>query len=463
MATRPSLRRTSTVKLPPTNAVPVTRTPSLSVRDSHYGSAQRRSTGGLLANLFKPPPRPANTVLHKEIPRVECLVCMNDDLPANKTAKLACGHRMCYACLKRQFQLSVSDPQHMPPTCCTAEHIPLKHVERLLDDKFKKLWNKKYQEYTTENRLYCPTKGCGEWIKPGRIRMDFTYGRKYARCGHCNTKVCVQCNGKFHPRRECPKDEETNQLVQMAKEKGWQRCYSCKALVELKEGCNHMTCRCTAQFCMVCAAPWKTCNCPWFNYSHLDEEDRLNDMRVPYIPQPEIEVVELRAEPVPPAVRRTSTRVRRRGDSSLERAGEALAAHLQAQLMLDPTPTPSEIRRSDPQVQVYGLGNSGSHHMNDSYTMRPLATSAARTAVRNSTPRFFSRRTVRELARPMHSPAPVTASTMAGLSRDGTKRGANRVGTWLNHIELDAEAIATAPRHVEVDEWRVEGSMVGID
>jgi hypothetical protein len=29
--------------------------------------------------------------------------------------------------------------------------------------------------------------------------------------------------------------------VEMAKEKGWQRCYSCKAVVELKEGCNHMT------------------------------------------------------------------------------------------------------------------------------------------------------------------------------------------------------------------------------
>ena len=71
--------------------------------------------------------------------------------------------------------------------------------------------------------------------------MDPTYGRKYARCSSCNTKVCVLCNSKFHTKRECPKDEETNRLVEMAKEKGWQRCYSCKAVVELKEGCNHMT------------------------------------------------------------------------------------------------------------------------------------------------------------------------------------------------------------------------------
>jgi len=37
-----------------------------------------------------------------------------------------------------------------------------------------------------------------------------------------------------HPER-LPKDEETKQIVQMAKQKGWQRCYNCKTMVELKE------------------------------------------------------------------------------------------------------------------------------------------------------------------------------------------------------------------------------------
>ncbi|PSN67268.1 hypothetical protein BS50DRAFT_493300 [Corynespora cassiicola Philippines] len=388
---------------------------------------------------------------------------MADDLPANKTAKLGCGHRMCHHCLKRQFTLSVTDPRHMPPRCCTHEHIPLKHVERLFDDKFKRQWNKKYQEYKTANRLYCPSKGCGEWIKPSKIRMDLTYGMKYARCGRCNTKVCVLCNKKFHTRRECPKDEETNRLVEMAKEQGWQRCYNCKAVVELKEGCNHMTCRCSAQFCMVCAAPWKTCNCPWFDYSHVEDGDRLNDMRVPHAPQRDVvEVVEMAAEPAPPPVRRSSTRSRRTRDRDLERADEALATHLQNQMRLDPNA--SERPRSDPNILAYG--NAGGHHMNDSYAVRPVANTAARAAPRQpQRTSFFGRRLVREPAR---APAPrpvavVTASTMAGLSRDGTKRGANRVGTWLNHVEVDHDAIATAPRGVELDAWSIEGSMVGID
>ena len=95
----------------------------------------------------------------------------------------------------------------------------MKYADRLFDDKFKVQWNKKFQEYTTANRLYCPSKGCGQWIKPSKIKMDPTYGRKYARCSSCNTKVCVLCNSKFHTKRECPKDEETNRLVEMAKEK----------------------------------------------------------------------------------------------------------------------------------------------------------------------------------------------------------------------------------------------------
>ncbi|KAF1947707.1 hypothetical protein EJ02DRAFT_2499 [Clathrospora elynae] len=464
MATRPSVRRTSTIKSPPL--------PSPTPRTQSLRETARRSTGGILSSFFRPPPpRTPIPVVHKEVQRVDCLVCMNDELPINKTVKLACGHRMCHSCLKRQFTLSVQDPQHMPPRCCTAEHIPLKYADRLFDDKFKVLWNRKYQEYTTENRLYCPAKGCGKWIKPSRIRMDLTYGRKYGRCGSCHTKVCVLCNSRFHTKRECPKDEETNRVVEMAKEKGWQRCYSCKAVVELKEGCNHMTCRCTAQFCMVCAAPWKTCNCPWFNYQHIEDEDHLNDMRVPYTQRHhDVEVIEILEQPSPPLARRSSTRTRNRSerDRDLDRADQVLSANLRSQLHLNPTPTASEARRADPAVQVYGLGNSGGHHMNESYAIRAMPTSAARTAARTtSTPRgsfFTSSRRVPAPVTTRTAPAPVvTSSTMAGLSRDGRKVGANRVGTWLSHIQVDAEAINTAPRDVEVDDWRCDGTMIGID
>lgn len=210
--------------------------------------------------------------------RVNCLTCLSDDIPLSQSAKLVCKHRMCHECLRRIFTLSVTDPQHMPPKCCTDAPIPLKHVEAMFDTRFKIKWNQKYQEYTTKNRVYCTAKGCGEWIKPAQIHLDTSgganTGRKYGICGKCKTKVCCTCNGKWHISRECPKDEATKQFAEVAKKEGWKKCYNCSAMVELNEGCNHMTCRCRAQFCMSCGLKWKTCDCPWFTYQAV-EADRL--------------------------------------------------------------------------------------------------------------------------------------------------------------------------------------------
>jgi ariadne-1 len=218
---------------------------------------------------------------------------------------------------------------------------------------------------------------------------------------------------------------------------------------------------------MVCAAPWKTCNCPWFNYQHIEDNDRLADMRVPYTARGQqdiVEVIELPDDPTPPPVRRSSTRARRSGrDRDHDRADEHLASRLQTQLHINPTV--SDLHRGDPAVQVYGLGNATGHHMNDSYAMRPAA-NIARTIPRSSAPRasFFSRRPEKQAAAPVATrQSTAAASAMAGLSRDGTKRGQNRVGTWLSHIAVDEEAINTAPRGVEVDEWRCDGTMIGID
>ncbi|PSK55833.1 hypothetical protein B9Z65_4711 [Elsinoe australis] len=247
-------------------------------------TASRRTSrrqSGLFAPLLRSSTTPAATVPLP--PRlIECLICASDDVPVHKSAKLPCGHRMCHSCLRRIFVLSTTDPAHMPPKCCTADHIPLKHVDALFDNRFKLVWNKKYQEYKTSNRLYCPQKGCGEWIKPSHIHADTRHpSRRYGLCKRCKTRVCATCNNKYHKRRECPNDPDTAAFIATAKDRGWQRCYSCKAMVELKEGCNHMTCRCTAEFCMLCAAQWKTCECPWFNHAAVGEGDRLRDMRVP--------------------------------------------------------------------------------------------------------------------------------------------------------------------------------------
>ena len=229
------------------------------------------------------------------------MTCLSD-APISKTAKLSCGHWMCHSCLRRIFTMSVTDPQHMPPKCCTSDHIPLKHVDKLFDLKFKKTWNQKYQEYTTKNRIYCPAKGCGEWIKPSHIFIDQSGGanggRKYGKCARCRTKVCCTCNGRWHRSRECPKDEATQRFVEVAKKEGWQRCFNCSAMVELKEGCNHMTCRCRAEFCMICGLKWKTCDCTLLPSPPVTQTNQIRPL-VQLHPPPSSRNISRRTRPPP--------------------------------------------------------------------------------------------------------------------------------------------------------------------
>ncbi|KAI7786989.1 hypothetical protein LA080_001781 [Diaporthe eres] len=313
--------------------------------------------------------------------RVECIICM-DDLPSRKTAKLKCGHRMCHSCLKRSFKLSITDPQHMPPKCCTAATIPLKHVDRLFDNEFKRNWNKKFVEYSTRNRIYCPKKGCSEFIRPEDIRQADD-GRKFGKCDKCRTKVCVRCNGRWHSGRDCPKDEDTVRFMAQAKDEGWQCCFRCKAMVELKEGCNHMTCRCGAEFCMICGARWKTCECSWFNYDPA-EDDRLDHMQVP-LPVRDRFGVRPAVEMPPSPTRQArpgpgmSAFPGRRPRSQLyegelqrrmlqEDRDEAYARRLQNWQESEDGPEDDFLGGFG---DIHGLGNAASHHMNDDFRPRP--------------------------------------------------------------------------------------------
>lgn len=361
---RTSLKRSTTTpqaKLPTISEQEIVLTASPTSRRS----SKRDSSTSILGSLWR---RSSTSGVPTPPPKlVECLTCAADDVPSTQSAKLSCGHRMCHDCLKRLFDMSVKDPAHMPPRCCTADHIPLKHVEKLFDLKFKMLWNRKYQEYHTKNRVYCPAPKCGEWIKPSHVHTSG--GRKFAQCPRCNTKVCMSCNSKMHKSRECPKDPEIAKLVAQAKEKGWQSCYNCHALVELKEGCNHMTCRCLAEFCMVCSAKWKTCDCPWFNYTQLPDSDRLREMRVPEPVQNILRRV-MEAGVLGPPPERAPRQPRYQDEMNdrrrQERLDEELARRLQLATLMDPgEDEPNGRQRAD--MEAWGLGNAAGHFMNDDF------------------------------------------------------------------------------------------------
>lgn len=121
-----------------------------------------------------------------------------------------------------------------------------------------------------ESRIFCPNPACGEFI-PKQNKIDPKHPFEVV-CRKCRTKACSTCKRAAHAfGQDCPADWELDAVLQMGEKSGWRRCYKCRTLVELVQGCSHITCRCKAQFCYICGAVWDpVVGCP--NYCNGEEE-----------------------------------------------------------------------------------------------------------------------------------------------------------------------------------------------
>ncbi|KAK1246849.1 hypothetical protein MKX08_000651 [Trichoderma sp. CBMAI-0020] len=186
---------------------------------------------------------------------VECVSCL-DDIPVKDTVKVPC-HSYCRDCFARLVSAAVQYEQQWPPKCCLNQ-IPFKTVLKNIPDDLKKTFHERSSEWEMpiSERVYCYAPDCGSWIKPGKISL----AKRQARCER-NHVTCTICRGQAHGNNDCPQDHDLNLTNLLAEEEGWKHCISCHALVEHKEACQHMTCRCGAEFCYVCGLRWRTCGC----------------------------------------------------------------------------------------------------------------------------------------------------------------------------------------------------------
>ena len=72
-----------------------------------------------------------------------------------------------------------------------------------------------------------------------------------SRCWRCSEEICIQCGASAHHDSNCADAHEAT-LDGVATSEGWVRCTKCRLLIERVNGCDHMTCRCGAEFCFQC-------------------------------------------------------------------------------------------------------------------------------------------------------------------------------------------------------------------
>ena len=146
-------------------------------------------------------------------------------------------HKICHDCLRQSFKLATQDESMGIPCCCDRVLEP--QGDALLSGILGFAIVRKYiqarVEYEADNRTYCATKGCGKFIPPNLIKDG-----KFARCYDCRRYTCTWCKESEHRGKECALNKDDQALADLAKERGWQRCFRCSRWIERQDGCDHM-------------------------------------------------------------------------------------------------------------------------------------------------------------------------------------------------------------------------------
>ncbi|OQR98664.1 IBR domain protein [Achlya hypogyna] len=168
-----------------------------------------------------------------------------------------CGHEHCVDCFATLLRTATKDTSLLPLKCCRMpwDMAAVGRVGALSPTELQAL-NDRAKEKLSAQPLYCPNSACAV----GFVGRRFVVGTT-AVCPGCQIRICAECSARAH-EGSCLEAAEDEALLELGGREGWQRCPRCRRMIELVQGCNHMTCTCGAEFCYDCAARWKTCKCP---------------------------------------------------------------------------------------------------------------------------------------------------------------------------------------------------------
>ncbi|KAF9528770.1 hypothetical protein CPB83DRAFT_298045 [Crepidotus variabilis] len=207
-----------------------------------------------------------SSMFSRHVKKVNCTIC-DDSVTTTSALETSCGHYYCRGCIREHADLMTRDETLYPLRCCKA---PIEHnkVFPFLSLALRKQFEAKNVEFSVppNNRIYCCSPTCSAFLGATTAYE----GVKGLRCGKCQTVTCPRCKQSYHPNeRACSDNTSALEVRELARTQGWQTCPGCHAIVELNIGCYHMTCRCSTQFCYLCAVPWKGCVCPQWDEGRL--------------------------------------------------------------------------------------------------------------------------------------------------------------------------------------------------
>ncbi|KAI3883800.1 hypothetical protein MKW92_006156 [Papaver armeniacum] len=225
-----------------------------------------------------------------------CNICLEEKDIMQIFSVDGCLHRYCCSCMKQHAEVKLL--HGLVPGCphegCQTQLIA-DSCKKFLTPKFIEMMTLRLKEASVPvtEKLYCPYPKCSTLMSKSEVLSSNdlfgTANRSGAyKCIKCHGLFCINCKVPWHRGMSCleykrlnPRGEEAK-LKSLASQQLWRQCVKCNHMIELAEGCYHMTCRCGFEFCYTCGAEWKnkraTCNCPLWDednilYDDSDEEE----------------------------------------------------------------------------------------------------------------------------------------------------------------------------------------------
>jgi hypothetical protein len=151
------------------------------------------------------------------------------------TWQAPCQHSYCTDCLERFFRLSLEDEMVYPPRCCR-QVMPWSDVKVVVSHELASDFEGKKKELETQDRTYCSDPACSTFIGSDHVSPDTST----ATCPACEKLTCTSCKSASHAG-DCSSDPVVQAILALAEKEEWKRCQECGRMIELTEGCIHIT------------------------------------------------------------------------------------------------------------------------------------------------------------------------------------------------------------------------------
>ncbi|XP_028193089.1 uncharacterized protein LOC114378642 isoform X2 [Glycine soja] len=188
-----------------------------------------------------------------------CVICLEETDASQIFSVDGCQHRYCFSCMKQHVEVKLL--HGMVPKCphegCKYELL-VNSCQKFLTQKLTETMQQRKLEASipVAEKIYCPYPRCSalmsktEVLEYSRNIIDQSEQSGVKKCLKCHGLFCFNCKVPWHSGMTCNTYKRMNpnppaedlKLKFLASRSLWRQCLKCNHMIELAEGCYHMTC-----------------------------------------------------------------------------------------------------------------------------------------------------------------------------------------------------------------------------